>query len=198
MRLVLLSALLAALPACAQTAPPMPPPAPAPVGSETTPETAAEARVRAVIAQDGVHVVHFWAPWCDNSTAELGAGWYEVVERHPDVSFTFVTLWNDGEVGEATLARYAIPAGVERLVVPGPNPPRAERRTTFLGMPVTWIPTTWVFNRNGAARDGLQLRRGDARAARRRHRRRRLGLAALTEGGGAVSTRAGRPRWSPS
>ena len=152
MRLVVLSALVAALPACAQTAPPMPPPAPMPVGSETVSDAAttdAEARVRAVIAQDGVHVVHFWAPWCDNSTSELGGGWYEVVERHPDVSFSFVTLWNDGAVGESTLTRYAIPARVERLVVPGAMPAKGDRRTTFLDMPVSWIPTTWVFNRNG-------------------------------------------------
>ena len=111
--------------------------------------TAAERTVQATIARDGVHVVHFWAPWCDNSTAELGAGWYEVVERHPDVSFSFVTVWNDGEVGESTLQRYAIPERAERLVVPGVQPPKAERRMTFLGMPVSWIPTTWVFNRNG-------------------------------------------------
>ncbi len=155
-RLVAASLLLAALPACAQTAPPQPPPAPMPVGSASsvtdasaTSAQAAEAAVRATIARDGVHVVHFWAPWCDNSTAEFGAGWYEVVERHPDVSFTFVTLWNDGAVGEETLARYAIPARVERLVVPGVQPPKGERQTTFLGLPVTWIPATWVFNRNG-------------------------------------------------
>lgn len=143
--------LLTALPACAQTSPPMPPPAPMPVGSaRALPiDTDAEAAVRATIARDGVHVVHFWAPWCDNSTAELAAGWYEVVERHPDVSFTFVTLWNDGEVGESTLTRYAIPDRVERLVVPGVQPPKGERQTTFLGLPVNWIPATWVFNRNG-------------------------------------------------
>lgn len=146
--------LLAALPACAQTAPPAPPPAPMPVGSAPAPPapaafTEAEAAVQATIARDGVHVVHFWAPWCDNSTAELGAGWYEVVGRHPDVTFTFVTLWNDGEAGEATLARYAIPDRVTRLVVPGPRPPSGERQATFLGLPVTWIPATWVFNRNG-------------------------------------------------
>ena len=151
---LLVASLLAALgvglvlPACAQTAPPAPPPTPMPVGSAPTAPNA-EAAVRATIARDGVHVVHFWAPWCDNSTAELGAGWYEVVERHPDVSFTFVTLWNDGAVGEETLARYAIPARVARLVVPGVQPPKGERQTTFLGLPVTWIPATWVFNRNG-------------------------------------------------
>ena len=109
----------------------------------------AEATVRATVARDGVHVVHFWAPWCDNSTAELAGGWYEVVARHPDASFTFVTVWNDGETGESTLARYAIPERVQRLVVPGVQPPKGERRTTFLGLPLTWIPATWVFNRNG-------------------------------------------------
>ena len=35
------------------------------------------------------------------------------------------------------------------MVVPGPKPEKADRRTTFLGLPVTWIPTTWVFNRGG-------------------------------------------------
>ncbi len=151
MRLVLLAALLAALPGCATTVPVRvyPTPVPSPMPAMTEPVSEAEARVRAVVAADGVHVVHFWAPWCDNSTAELGAGWYEVVERHPDVSFTFVTVWNDGDVGEATLGRYAVPARVERLVVPGVQPPKPERRMTFLGMPVSWIPTTWVFNRNG-------------------------------------------------
>ena len=152
-RLALL--LLAPLAACAQTAPPaspmpvsdaMPPPA---GGSGPTAGSPAEAAVQATIARDGVHVVHFWAPWCDNSTSELAGGWYEVVERHPDATFTFVTVWNGGEMGEATLARYAVPARVERLVVPGVQPPKGERAMTFLGLPVTWIPATWVFNRNG-------------------------------------------------
>jgi thiol-disulfide isomerase/thioredoxin len=111
--------------------------------------TEAERAVQQTIAADGVHVVHFWAPWCPNSTNELAQGWYEVVENNPDVDFTFVTVWNDGEVGEETLGRYAIPERVVRLVVPGPQPVRAERRMTFLGLPVSWIPTTWVFNRNG-------------------------------------------------
>ena len=142
--------LLAALPACAPTAPPALSEPPMTATPAATPALSdAEAAVQATIARDGVHVVHFWAPWCDNSTAELAGGWYEVVERHPDVSFTFVTVWNDGEVGESTLARYAIPERVARLVVPGVQPPKGERRTTFLGLPLTWIPATWVFNRNG-------------------------------------------------
>ena len=31
----------------------------------------------------------------------------------------------------------------------GPKPEKPDRRLTLLGLPVSWIPTTWVFNRNG-------------------------------------------------
>lgn len=142
MRTVLLAAVLLPLVACAQTAPTAPAAVPTDLAS-------VEAAVRAQVAQDGVHVVHFWAPWCDNSLNELRAGWYEVVDAHPDASFTFVTIWNDGEVGEDALTRFAIPGRVTRLVVDGARPLREDRRMTFLGLPVSWIPTTWVFNRNG-------------------------------------------------
>ena len=149
-RLAAASVWLAALAGCAPTAPPARPDVPmAERAVSPFALSDAEAAVAAAIARDGVHVVHFWAPWCDNSTSEFSAGWYEVVERHPEATFTFVTLWNDGEVGESTLARYAIPARVRRLVVPGVQPPKGDRSTTFLGLPVTWIPATWVFNRNG-------------------------------------------------
>jgi thiol-disulfide isomerase/thioredoxin len=113
--------------------------------------TPAEQAVRDVVLEDGVHVVHFWAPWCDNSRAELEAGWYEVVENNPDVSFTFVTIWNDGEAGQDVLDRFAIPASVTVLTQDdyGPSDEKANRRRRFLGLPVTWIPTTWVFRDNG-------------------------------------------------
>ncbi len=39
--------------------------------------------------------------------------------------------------------------GVRELVVEGPKPEKPDRRLTLLGLPVTWIPTTWVFNRGG-------------------------------------------------
>ena len=142
MRTVLLAVALLPLVACAQTTSPTPA-----VASSSL--STAEAAVRAQIAQDGVHVVHFGAPWCDNSLNELRAGWYEVVDAHPEVSFTFVTIWNDGEIGEDALTRFAIPARVTRLAVDGPRPLREDRRMTFLDLPVSWIPTTWVFNRNG-------------------------------------------------
>jgi hypothetical protein len=117
-------------------------------GADLTP---AEQAVRERVVQDGVHVVHFWAPWCDNSRAELERGWYEVIEANVDVTFTFVTVWNDGEAGQDVLDRYAIPETVTVLAQAdfGPSDDKALRRRRFLGLPVTWIPTTWVFHKNG-------------------------------------------------
>lgn len=113
--------------------------------------TPTEETVRATIQREGVHVVHFWAPWCGNSRAELESGWYETIEAHPEVSFTFVTIWNDGEDGEAMLRRYGIPETAAILAQPdrGPSADRSLRRRTFLGLPLSWTPTTWIFNREG-------------------------------------------------
>ena len=113
--------------------------------------TSAEETVQKTISQEGVHVVHFWAPWCGNSLRELEQGWFEAIEDNPEVSFTFVTVWNDGEAGQDALDRYAIPARVTVLTQPdhGPSEDKSNRRKSFLGLPVTWIPTTWVFHKEG-------------------------------------------------
>ena len=113
--------------------------------------TPAEKSVAAIVQTDGIHVVHFWAPWCSNSIDELRNGWYEVVERHPSVSFTFVTIWNDGESGREAMERFGLPERVTEVTQPdfGPSDDKAQRRRAFLGLPVTWIPTTWVFHKNG-------------------------------------------------
>ena len=103
----------------------------------------AEAQVRAIIEQEGIHVVRFWAPWCGNSMNELRDGLYDLIGDHPDVTFTFVTVRNDGEDGQATLDRFAIPDRVTVLAEQNRQP------LTFLGLPITWTPTTWIFNREG-------------------------------------------------
>lgn len=142
MRLLVLLVLLGIAPAApAQTAP----------DSSAVHMTSAEKRVADILKEDGIHLVHFWAPWCDNSIAELRNGWYELVERHPDVSVTFVTIWNDGQSGRETMDRYGLPARVVELTQEdfGPSEDKALRRRSFLGVPVTWIPTTWVFRGNG-------------------------------------------------
>ena len=113
--------------------------------------TDAERAVAETIEADGIHVVHFWAPWCDNSIAELRAGWYEAVEQHPDVTFTFVTAWNDGESGREAMTRFGLPERVAEVTQPdfGPSDDKEQRRRRFLGLPMTWIPATWVFRNNG-------------------------------------------------
>jgi hypothetical protein len=105
--------------------------------------TDAEAAAEAIVAEDGVHVVHFWAPWCHNSMNELRAGLFDLVDRHPEVSFTFVAVRNGGEDGASTLDRFGLPERVRILAQPDQDP------LLFLGRPITWTPTTWVFNRNG-------------------------------------------------
>ena len=87
MKPVLLLLALTLLTACAR-AQPAQPEAPAEALSP------AEQLVQEIIGKEGIHVVHFWSPWCGNSLSELSSGWYEVMEEHPDVSFTFVTIFN--------------------------------------------------------------------------------------------------------
>ena len=117
--------------------------------------TSVEARLRERVGREGVHVVHVWAPWCDNSLNELRPVWAGAAERHPGVSVTHVSVWADGDDGADVLRAHGVevegPArgGGAVLAVPGPKPAPPERRRTLLGLPVTWIPTTWVFNRGG-------------------------------------------------
>ena len=110
--------------------------------------TSAEARLRETTRAEGVHVVHVWAPWCDNSLNELGPVWAGVAARHPGVSVTHVAVWSDDDDGADVLRAHGVEGGAV-LAVPGPKPAPPERRLTLLGLPVTWIPTTWVFNRGG-------------------------------------------------
>jgi hypothetical protein len=115
------------------------------------PATEAEAFVQDRIAEDGLHVVHFWAPWCPNSTVELENGWAGFVADNPKVTFTFVTVWNDNEDGAAVLDDYDLPDRVAEVTQPdlGPSDDEATRRHSFLSIPVTWIPSTWIFHQNG-------------------------------------------------
>ena len=115
------------------------------------PNTAAERRVQDVIEEDGLHVVHFWAPWCANSKRELADGWASLVADNPNVSFTFVTVWNDGDPGAKMLEKHDIPDRVTEVTQPdlGPSDQESNRRQSFLSHPVTWIPSTWIFHNNG-------------------------------------------------
>jgi hypothetical protein len=113
--------------------------------------TEAEQAVQELLKQDGVHVVHFWAPWCSNAKNELRAGWGDLIRHNENVSFVFVTIWNDGEDGASVLSRYDIPDRVTTLTLPdtGPSDNKDKRRREFLGLPFTWSPSTWIFHENG-------------------------------------------------
>ena len=114
--------------------------------------TEIEEQVQALLAEDGVHVVHFWAPWCHNSMAEFREGvWNEIIAQHEEATFIFVTVFNDGALSEWVLDQHDIPDQVHTFAQPdhGNSNRKANRRKTFLGLPLTWTPTTWIFNRHG-------------------------------------------------
>ena len=113
--------------------------------------TQTERTVQQIIEGDGIHIVRFWNPDCGNSLNELQHGLYEAIENNPEVTFTFVTVWNDEETGQDVLDRYFIPERVNVLVQPddGPSEVIGNRRYEFLGLPVTWTPSTRIYHRNG-------------------------------------------------
>lgn len=116
-----------------------------------SPTTEAEAFVQNRIQKDGLHVVHFWAPWCPNSRNELDNGWGTLVADNPNVTFTFVTVWNDNQDGVSVLNQYNLPERVAEVTQPdlGPSDTESNRRHSFLSIPMTWIPSTWIFHNNG-------------------------------------------------
>ena len=122
---------------------------------------AIDAALRETVSADGVHVVHVWAPWCDNSLHELRPVWAEPDRLGAD-SVTFVTVWTDGASGADVLKEHGV--AVPELVVPGPKPEKPDRRLRLLGLPVTWIPTTLVLNRNGLLATAFSY--GEVTAAR--------------------------------
>ncbi len=109
--------------------------------------TDAESTLRDTVSADGVHVVHVWAPWCDNARHEHTPVWSRWRALGAD-SVTFVTVWSDGASGADVLAEDGV-EGIAEVVIPGPKPEKPDRRLTLLGVPVSWTPTTLVFNRNG-------------------------------------------------
>lgn len=108
---------------------------------------AAEPQAAVAIKNSNPTVVHLWAPWCSNCQAELkSGGWKKMIADNPEVQFLFVSVWNGGEEGRAMLQKWGIgeQSNVMILADPGPRSGAAKLKR-FLDLPVTWIPTTWVF-----------------------------------------------------
>lgn len=102
----------------------------------------------AVNAPKKTTVLHFWAPWCSNCNAELAKnGWADFIAKNRDVNFIFITIWSAGQGdGRALLAKNGVGPQPNFRLLFDPNEATGEKRTKqFLGLPLTWVPATWVF-----------------------------------------------------
>jgi hypothetical protein len=61
------------------------------------------------------------------------------------VKFYFVSVWNNGEDGRAMLKKFEIGDQPNATILAAPGPRTGAKIKQFLGLPLSWIPTTWVF-----------------------------------------------------
>ena len=107
-----------------------------------------EKQVAEITAGPQLTVVHFWAPWCPNCQAEMtAAGWAKFIAANPDVKFVFLNIWTKGQDPAPKLAAAGLGSQPNLLLCTHPNASRRQedRLNHFLGLPLTWIPSTWVF-----------------------------------------------------
>ena len=109
-----------------------------------------EKNVAAIVAGPQVTVVHLWAPWCSNCLHEMRPdGWAKFVDANPAVKVVFVAIWHKGQACGPKLAAAGLGKATQTnfvaLTHPNPSTMRGEQLSRFLGLPVGWVPTTWVF-----------------------------------------------------
>src|SRR3981081_2177918 len=107
---------------------------------------AAEPQRTGAIKAPDLSVVHLWAPWCSNCQAELkSGGWLKMVKDNPQVKFYFVSVWNGGEDGRAMLTKFQIADQPNVTILADPGPRTGNKIKQFAGLPLSWIPTTWIY-----------------------------------------------------
>lgn len=105
-----------------------------------------EVQVAEAVKASSLTVVHLWAPWCSNCQSELkGGGWLKAIKENPQVNFLFVSVWNGGEDGRAMLTKFEIAGQPNVTILADPGPRGADRIKRFLDLPLSWIPSTWIF-----------------------------------------------------
>lgn len=117
-----------------------------------------EKQVAEAIKASKPTVVHFWAPWCPNCYGELKSkGWANFINANPKVNFIFITTWTgDNGDGKDMLAKLGVGPQPNFQLLLHPNASRRdeEKMNSFLGLPMLWLPATWVF-RDGKLRYAL-------------------------------------------
>src|ERR1700737_1027783 len=115
-------------------------------GRQLLTQPSAELKILAAIKGPDLSVVHLWAPWCSNCQAELkSGGWLKTVKDNPQVKFYFVSVWNGGEDGRAMLKKFEIADQPNVTILADPGPRGDKHIKQFAGMPLSWIPTTWIY-----------------------------------------------------
>ena len=106
----------------------------------------AEQKVLEATKSKDLSVVHLWAPWCSNCQTELkNGGWLKIVKDNPQVHFYFVSVWNGGEDGRAMLKKFELADQPNLTILADPGPRGKDHIKQFVGMPLSWIPATWVY-----------------------------------------------------
>ena len=107
-----------------------------------------EKEIADVVAGPHVTVIHFWAPWCPNCKAEMTPeGWAKFIGNNPKVRFVFINVWHKNEDPTPKLKTAGLGSQANLRLITHPNASRvaADRVNKFMGLPLTWLPSTWVY-----------------------------------------------------